>query len=145
MHLLDPHFLEFLRLLNMQQVQYLLVGGHAVNLHGYPRTTGDMDIWVKPDQPNAEKLVKALDAFGFDSALLLAQDFTKHVVFDVGEAPGHIEVMNYISGVRFAEAYPQRQLFEIQQVQVPVISLEHLKQNKKASGRHRDLDDLEHL
>ena len=145
MGLFDAHFIEFLQLLAKHQVKYLLVGGHAVNLHGYPRTTGDMDIWVEPTNENANALVAAIDEYGFDASPILEADFSKVVIFDVGEAPAHIEVMNHVSGVKFNEAFAEKRIMQVEGVKVNVIHLNHLLQNKKASGRYRDLDDLEHL
>lgn len=145
MNLLDTHFLQFLDLLNKHQVEYLLVGGHAVILHGYPRTTGDMDIWVSPTNENAHKLVKTIDEYGFDASPLLEMDFTQTLVFDVGESPAQIEIMNYISGVNFETAFAQKEIAEMEGIHFNLIHLNDLRKNKEASARHKDLDDLEHL
>ena len=145
MNLLDAHFLEFLDLLNKHQVEYLLVGGHAVILYGYPRTTGDLDIWVSPTNENAAKLVKAIDAYGFDASPLLEMDFTQPLVFDVGSPPALLEIMNHISGVKFPEAYEQKKIAELGGIFFNLIHLNDLRKNKKASARYKDLDDLENL
>lgn len=145
MQLFDAHFLQFLELLSKHKVHFLLVGGHAVNLHGYPRTTGDMDIWVEPSNENAQKLVASIDEYGFDASPILDMDFTQMVVFNIGEAPAHIEIMNHISGVKFSEAFPKRQQVEVEGVSFSLIHLQDLRNNKRASARHKDLNDLEHL
>ncbi|MFC5271899.1 hypothetical protein [Adhaeribacter terreus] len=145
MNLLDAHFLQFLDLLNKHEVEYLLVGGHAVILHGYPRSTGDMDIWVSPTNKNASKLVKAVDEYGFDASALLDMDFTQMLVFDVGTPPAHIEIMNYISGVDFQTAFAQKKMAEMEGTSFNLIHLSDLRKNKAASARYKDLDDLEHL
>jgi len=133
-------------LLDKHKVEYLLIGGHAVAYHGYPRATQDMDIWIAIRPDNAERMIAALREFGFDmpqlSAGLFLQD--KSMV-RMGIPPVRIEITTTISGVDFAECYAERIVDTIDGVKVNVISLRHLRANKKASGRHKDLDDLEHL
>jgi hypothetical protein len=135
-----------LKLLNSHQVEYLLIGGYAVGYHGYPQSTGDMDLWVAVHQANANRIVAALQEFGFDLPDLSADLFLKeHQVVRMGMPPLRIELLTSISGVDFPDCYSQRITDEIDGVEAQIISLLHLKQNKQASGRHRDLDDLEHL
>ncbi|RKU11986.1 hypothetical protein C6501_11815 [Candidatus Poribacteria bacterium] len=139
-------FKEFLKLLNSHQIKYLLIGGYAVNYHGYPRTTADMDIWVAIQQKNAEKLVDVLREFGFESAHLTIDLFMKEKqIVRMGIPPVRIELLTTISGVNFEECYSDRIIDVIDDIEVQIISLEHLKLNKRASGRYKDLDDLEHL
>jgi len=143
---LPPDFKEFLRLLGSHGVEYLLIGGYAVGYHGYPRATQDMDIWIAVHPRNAERMVAALRAFGFDtpnlSSALFLQDRS---LVRMGAAPMRIEIVTTISGVSFGECYAARVTDVLDGVAVEIISLQHLKLNKKASGRHKDLDDLEHL
>ncbi len=140
---LPPDFKEFLKLLNSKEVEYLLVGGYAVAYYGYPRPTGDMDIWIRPALENAEKVVAALEQFGFPSqAELFLQD---NQVIRMGIPPFRLELMTTIDGVDFDECYPERNRIVLDQVDVDLISLPRLKANKKASGRPKDLDDLENL
>ena len=135
-----------MRLLNSHQVKYLLIGGYAVGYHGYPRATGDMDLWVAIHQNNAEKLVDALKEFGFNTPQLSANLFlTENQVIRIGVPPMRIELLTTISGVSFDRCYSGRIVDVIDDVDVHIISLEHLKQNKQASGRYKDLDDLQHL
>ena len=145
MGLFDQHFLDFLRLLIRHQVDYIVVGGHAVNLYGYPRATGDLDVWVRPDQATAEPLFQVIEAYGFDGALLREQDFTRPLVFNLGMPPDRIELMNHVSGVSFDEAFARAPFFSVGEMAVRVIHLQDLRKNKAASGRHRDLDDLDNL
>lgn len=143
---LPPDFKEFLRLLNSHQVEYLLIGGHAVGYHGYPRATADMDVWVAIHPQNAEKLVNALKEFGFGVPELSSDLFLKeNQVVRMGVPPMRIEVLTTISGVDFRGCYAERIMDLIDGVEVSIINLKHLRANKKASGRHKDLDDLEHL
>ncbi len=143
---LPNDFKEFLRLLNSYRVEYLLIGGYAVGYYGYPRATNDMDVWVAVHAKNAELLVKVMQAFGFSVPELSEELFLQErKVIRMGVPPIRIEILTSISGVIFAECYGARVNDTIDGVPVSLIDLEHLKQNKKASGRYKDLSDLEHL
>ncbi|MDT4898019.1 MAG: hypothetical protein QOH25_3096 [Acidobacteriota bacterium] len=143
---LPPDFKEFLRLLNARQVEYLLIGGYAVGYYGYPRATADMDIWVAIDRPNAEKVAAVLRVYGFDLPELSPEIFLEeNRIIRMGIPPLRLEVMTSISGVRFEECYAERVPVMIDDVEASLISLRHLKINKKASGRFKDLNDLENL
>jgi hypothetical protein len=143
---LPPDFKEFLRLLNTHGVEYLLIGGYAVGYHGYPRATNDMDIWIAIHPDNAERMVTVLRTFGFDTPELTADLFLQdHSIVRMGFPPMRIEVLTTISGVQFAACYAERVTAMIDGVDVNLISLPYLKVNKQASGRYKDLDDLEHL
>ena len=143
---LAPDFKEFLRLLCSAKIEYLLIGGYAVGHYGYPRATGDLDIWVATSHENAHRLVAALRQFGFDVPELRAELFHEpgHVV-RMGLPPVRLEILTSIDGVKFQDCYHRRLTAEIDGVEVEIIGLDDLKVNKKASGRHQDLDDLEHL
>ena len=143
---LPPDFKEFLRLLNDNDVQYLVIGGYAVSYHGYVRTTEDMDIWVAVHPENAQKLVSSLKAFGFSDPALAPDLFLqKPKIVRMGYQPMRLEITTSISGVDFNECYQSRIVGELDGVQFNVINLENLKKNKKASGRPKDLVDLEKL
>jgi hypothetical protein len=143
---LPQDFKEFLRLLNDREIRYLLIGGFAVGFHGYARFTDDLDVWISRDPTNAHRMVEALREFGFDvpelnEALFCAEDS----MVRMGYPPVRIEVKTSISGVDFGEAEAESVIMEREGIRIPTISLHHLKENKRASGRHKDLDDLEHL
>jgi hypothetical protein len=141
-----PDFRDFLKLLNSCGVDYLLVGGYAVGLHGYPRATGDMDIWIALDASNAQKTAQAFLKFGMPEELVTDSMFLeKDRVIRMGIPPVRIEIITGASGVDFSDCYSRREVVEIDGVPVNFISLEDLRVNKKASGRHKDLNDLEHL
>jgi hypothetical protein len=143
---LPPDFKEFLRLLASHAVEYLLIGGYAVGYYGYPRSTQDMDVWIAISPQNAERMVAALREFGFGTPNLSADLFlARDSIVRMGHPPMRIEVMMTISGVRFEDCFAERVVGSIDGVAVNLISLNHLKINKKASGRHKDLDDLENL
>jgi hypothetical protein len=143
---LPPDFKEFLQLLNAHQVEYLLVGGYAVGYHGYPRATVDMDIWIGKGSATAEKMVVVLQEFGFDVPNLSADLFLKEdQIVRMGMPPIRLEIFTSIPGVRFEECYPFRVVGELDGIEVSLINLADLKRNKKASGRNKDLADLENL
>lgn len=143
---LPPDFREFLVLLNSERVEYLLVSGYAVSYHGYPRPTGDLDVWIATDIENARRVRRALDKFGFAQDKRRPEDFqVPHKVFRMGVPPVRIEVLTGVSGVDFAACYARRVEVELDGVAVTLIGREDLLANKKAAGRHEDLDDLEHL
>lgn len=143
---LPPDFKEFLKLLNAHEVEYLLIGGYAVGYHGYPRATADMDIWIAMSPANAEKIIAVLKEFGFDLPDLSPELFLKEwQIIRLGVPPVRIEIATTISGVNFSECYAERISDMLDGVEVNIISLKHIKINKKASGRHQDLADLENL
>lgn len=143
---LHHDFKEFLKLLNAKNVEYLLIGGFAVNLHGYSRLTQDIDVWVAIHPENARRIVEALREFGFDVPKLAEQLFlTPDRITRMGTAPVRIEVSTTISGVKFDECRQRAWVAQIDGIPVPVISLADLRINKRAAGRGKDLVDLEHL
>lgn len=143
---LHQDFKDFLNLLNSHQVDYLLVGGYAVSIHGYPRYTGDIDFWIAVSDENAPKVVAALKEFGFDSPELSVELFLdENRMTRLGHEPVKIEILNRISGLNFADAKNRSIEVVIDDLKIPVISLEDLRTNKLASGRPKDLADLDNL
>ena len=143
---LPPDFKEFLQLLNSEKVEYLLVGGYAVGYYGYPRSTGDMDIWIGMHPENAAALVRTLHAFGFSLDSLSTDLFLgANRVLRIGFPPLRIDLLTSVSGLDFATCYAHREAAVIDDAEVSLISLDDLKANKKAMGRAKDADDLEHL
>ena len=143
---LPPDFKEFLRLLEGNEVEYLLIGGYAVGFHGYPRATVDMDIWVATTPDNAPRVVTVLKEFGFDVPELSPELFlTEDQVIRMGMPPVRLEILTSISGVTFEECYAERVEAELDGVRATLINLKHLRKNKAASGRYKDLNDLANL
>jgi len=135
-----------LKLLNAHQAEYLLVGGYAVGYHGYPRATADIDIWVAIGPDNADKIVAVLKEFGFDLPELTPELFLKEgQIIRLGVPPVRIEIITTISGVKFSQCYAKRITDKLDGVNVNLICLDHLKRNKKAAGRHKDMADIENL
>ena len=143
---LPNDFKEFLKLLTKHNVKYLLIGGYAVSYYGYPRATQDLDIWIAIHPQNAKCVVMALHEFGFDLPDLTLDLFlAQKSIVRMGLPPMRIELMTTISGVDFDACYNRRNKTEIDGVMINIIDLPDLRLNKQASGRHKDLDDLEHL
>jgi len=140
---LQVDFKEFLKLLASNKVEYLLVGGYAVGYYGYPRPTGDMDIWIGISPDNARRVVKALREFGFTAST--KKFLQENSVVRMGVPPFRLEILTTIDGVSFPECYTARQTVVIDGVEVNLIDLHHLRLNKKTSGRLKDLSDLENL
>jgi predicted nucleotidyltransferase len=143
---LPPDFKEFIQFVNSRKVEYLLIGGYAVALYGYVRYTSDIDIWIGADEENALKMIEVLDDFGVPNARGFLPIFIdKGRVFSMGSPPFKIEVINAIDGVEFTDCFTRRVEFDMNGLPVQVICLEDLRMNKLASGRYKDLNDLEHL
>jgi hypothetical protein len=135
-----------LKLLSAHKVEYLLIGGYAVSYHGYPRATVDMDIWISMNSVNADKIVAVLKEFGFNPPDLSPEIFLKEwQIIRLGVPPLRVELNTTISGVNFSECYAERVTDLLGGIEVNLISLKHLKVNKKAAGRHQDMADLENL
>jgi hypothetical protein len=142
----NPDFKDLLHEFNVQRVEYLLVGAHALAVHGHVRATKDMDVWVRPESENARRVLQALTSFGAPLQGLTEEDLTRPgVVFQIGVPPVRIDIMTAIEGVEFAEAWPDRFQATLADEAVPVLSREHLIANKKATGRLQDLADVERL
>ena len=143
---LNQDFKEFIQSLNDNEVKYLVIGGYAVAFHGHPRYTKDLDVWVELSEQNANGLVKALDAFGFGSLGLKAADFMEpEQVIQLGYPPSRIDILMTPKGIDFATCYEQRVLVDIDGITCSFIDLENLLKNKRATGRHQDLADVENL
>jgi hypothetical protein len=143
-----PDFHDILSELLAARARFLVVGAHALSVHGVPRATADLDIWISADAENAERVWTALarfgaplDALGVDRSDLMAPD----VVAQFGLPPHRIDFLTSISGVEFEEAWAERAEGEIEGVRVPVLGLKSFARNKRASGRTKDLADLEAL
>lgn len=144
--MLNRDFREFIESLNSNKVRYLIVGGYAVAIHGHPRYTKDLDVWLELSEENAERVLQALTDFGFGSLNFSKADFLcKGQVVQLGYPPSRIDLINSPDGVDFTECFAAKIEIEIEGIKISVIDLENLKKNKKASGRLQDLADLEKL
>lgn len=144
--MLNQDFKEFIQSLNANGVRYLVVGGYAVAVHGHPRYTKDMDVWIARDEENAARMVRALEDFGFRSLGLREADFLEpDQIIQLGYPPVRIDVLTTLAGVDFEECFPTKVEVTLDDVVAYFIDIENLKRNKKASGRLQDLADLENL
>lgn len=143
---LERDLREFIELSNALNVRYMVVGAFAVAYHGYPRFTADIDLFIERSPENAERLVQVIEKFGFGDLGLSVDDFLQDdQIIQLGISPNRIDLLTFLSGVSFEEAWATREHGEINGLEVPFISKEMLKRNKAASGRMQDLADLEQL
>lgn len=137
---------EFIELLNSHGVDYVVVGGHAVAFHGYPRYTGDIDFLVRPTEENASRIVAVLESFGFSGAHELRASLTQpEKIVQLGRPPNRIDILTSASGVDFEEVWKQAVVAELEGLPVRFPDLSSLLKNKRASGRAKDLADVEEL
>lgn len=143
---MEDEYLNLVRLLNEETVEYVVMGGHAVIAHGYYRTTGDIDIFVNPTNENAVKIVSALEKYGYNNGEFEVSDFTlvpNYLSFS--RYDGWIDLMTFTVGVTFEECYTNRMELVVQGVNIKFINLPELIKNKQALARPQDLRDLENL
>lgn len=147
-NIFNEDFQDFIKSINNAEVKYVLVGGYSVIFHGFPRTTGDLDIFVEVSKENYQKLSEAFFEFGLSVFDMTEENFLFNknmTVFSFGRAPVSIEILKEISGLSFKEVYFNAVDTEIEEIPVKIIQLKDLIKNKKASGRPKDLNDLENL
>jgi len=139
-------FLDLLRAFIDRNVRFLIVGAYALGVHGRPRATGDLDVWVDPTPDNAAKIMLALEQFGAPAGHVTAEDFSRPgIVFQMGLPPLRIDVLTELSGLTFEEAWPTRTRANFGPLTVDVLGREAFIKNKRATGRARDLGDIEAL
>lgn len=143
---IQSDFKDLLELFNSHKIEYLIVGGYALAHHGAPRYTGDIDLFVKPDSDNAKRIIKALDDFGFGSLGLTKEDFIEPgQIIQLGKPPGRVDIITSISGVTWDEANNGKIEGTCGGVPVHFVGREQFVKNKTATGRAKDLADLEAL
>jgi hypothetical protein len=141
---MNQDFLDLLRALSAHDVRFLIVGAYALAIHGRPRATGDLDVWVEATPQNADRLIAALTAFGAPLDAVTRKDFSvPGIVFQMGLAPYRIDILTEVSGVTFPEAWPARIRAPFgPDLDVDYIGREDFIRNKRATGRARDLGDI---
>lgn len=144
--MLNRDFTDMLSALSANEVEFLLVGAHALGFHGLPRATGDLDLWVRPSKDNAQRVWKALAEFGAPLGDVTEEDFSKPgVVFQIGVEPSRIDILTHIDGVEFDEAWEGREKTILNSIPVCVLGRKHFIRNKKAVGRPKDVADVSQL
>jgi hypothetical protein len=144
--LLNPDFRELLSALSDEKSEYLVVGAYALALHGLPRATGDLDVWIRASLENGQCVYRALARFGAPLTDVTPQDFaTPGRVFQIGVAPLRIDILTSLDGVTFDEAWEARETSKAGGVELPFLSRQHLVRNKRATGRPQDLADAARL
>ncbi len=147
-NIFNDDFRDFIAALNNNEVDYLLVGGYAVIIHGYRRTTGDLDIWINPTFKNYQQLVKACHEFGLPILDMTEENFLQNDALDVftfGRSPVSIDIMKNVKGCNFETAYKLSKEYLEDKLLIRYIHLDTLLEAKRAAGRHKDLDDIEKL
>ncbi len=144
--MLNSDYKDMLQVLLDNSVNFLVVGAYAMGAHGYPRATGDIDIWVEPSAENSARVYRSMAKFGAPLQEIDETTFaTPGIVFQIGVAPRRIDVITTITGVGFDGAHQQRQIVEIEGMSIPILSLGDLIQNKRATGRDKDRLDADQL
>ncbi len=144
--MLNEDYKEMLQILLNNEVKFLIVGAYAMGAHGYPRATGDFDIWVEASAENSRKIYKSLFEFGAPLLDISETAFVeKGVIFQIGVAPRRIDIITHIDGVIFEEAYKTKELIEIESLRIPLISKENLIKNKQSTNREKDKIDVNYL
>jgi hypothetical protein len=141
---MNPDFVDLLRAFIAADVRFLIVGAYALALHGRPRATGDLDVWIEATPQNAARVMKALAAFGAPLADVSVDDFSREgVTYQIGVAPGRIDILTQLTGLSFVEAWPERMRRPFGDVDVDFIGRAAFIRNKRATGRAKDLGDIE--
>ena len=144
--MLNSDYKDILSILSEKKVKFMLVGAYAMAVHGYPRSTMDIDLWVMPDPKNAILTMQALETFGATTANLTPDDLKKEdLIFQIGIAPRRIDIITSIDGLKFEEAFERSNLIDIDGILVHVLSVSDIITNKQATGRLKDLADVEAL
>lgn len=147
MNIFNDDFKDFIIFLNQYEVEYIVVGGYAVIIRGYSRSTGDIDIWVNKTEENFIKLQKAIRLFGLPEIAIKKEEFFSDDfdVFAFGKPPYAIEIMTAVKGLDFMNTYNNSTIEQINETPVRIIHLQNLLEAKKAAGRSKDLNDIENL
>lgn len=144
--MLNEDYREMLQILSEESVEFIIVGAYALAAHGYPRATGDIDIWVNPESENAQKVYASLKRFGSPLYSVTPGDFTvKGTIFQIGVVPRRIDIITAITGVEFADARRDALRVDIDGLSLPVLSIEKIIINKEATGRDKDALDAKQL
>jgi hypothetical protein len=143
----DKH-LDLIKKLTTAKIDFLLIGGYAVIYYGYKRTTGDLDIWLKPDNENKKRLIQVLEKLEFSKegiAYIDKMNFTTPIAFHFWDEPDRVDFLTFISGVKYDEADQQKEILDIEGLKVPFLHINHLITSKISTTRLKDKADIEEL
>ncbi|MFH1441446.1 MAG: hypothetical protein ABIH18_05355 [Candidatus Omnitrophota bacterium] len=144
--MLNEDYKEMLQILLNNKVKFLIVGAYAMGAQGYPRATGDFDIWVEPSPENSKKVYDSLSEFGAPLEQINTETFIKKgIIFQIGVVPRRIDILTFIDGVKFDKAYKDKENIKIEGLTIPFLSKENIIKNKKATGREKDKLDVKYL
>ena len=144
--MLNKDYKEMLQILSDNKVRFLVVGAYAMGAYGYPRATGDFDIWVEASSENSKIIYQSLLKFGAPISELTQTTFCEEgIIFQIGVAPRRIDIITKIDGVDFTKAYSNKQEIEIEDIKIPFLSKEDLIKNKESTGREKDILDAKYL
>jgi hypothetical protein len=144
--MLNEDYKEMLQILLSNKVEFLVVGAYAMGAYGYPRATGDLDIWVEASPGNSEKIYRSLSKFGAPLSDITETTFSEEgIIFQIGVAPRRIDIITKIDGVDFGKAYSDKQEIEVEGIKIPFLSKEDLIKNKESTGREKDQLDAKYL
>lgn len=144
--MLNEDYRDMLQILLGDEVRFLVVGAYAMGAYGYPRATGDIDIWVDTSPKNSKKVYASLAKFGAPLTNISEQTFTEEgIIFQIGIAPRRIDIITHIDGVRFEDAYESKEVIEVEGLHIPFISKDNLIKNKRSTGREKDKLDVDYL
>lgn len=144
--MLNEDYKEILQNLLSNKVKFLVVGAYAMGAYGYPRATGDFDIWVEASADNSQKIYKSLSEFGAPLCDITKKTFAqKGIIFQIGVSPRRIDIITHIDGIDFQKAYKSRENIKIENLSIPFISKENLIKNKQSTGREKDRLDANYL
>ena len=141
---MNPDFVDLLRAFAAADVRFLIVGAYALALHGRPRATGDLDIWIDASAENAARVMRALASFGAPLSGIVQSDFERPgITYQIGVPPGRIDILTELTGITFSEAWPDRIRRPFGEVEADFIGRAAFLRNKRATGRPKDLGDVE--
>jgi len=144
--MLNEDYREMLQTLLNNKVKFLVVGAYAMGAQGYPRATGDFDIWVKPSSENSKKVYNSVADFGAPLKRINPGTFVeKGIIFQIGVAPRRIDILTFIDGIEFDKAYREKEIIKIEDIKIPFLSKDNLIKNKEATGREKDKLDADYL
>jgi hypothetical protein len=144
--MLNKDYKEILQILLKNKVKFLVVGAYAMGAYGYPRSTGDIDIWVENSLANSKIIYKSLSEFGAPVSNINKKTFTeRNIIFQIGIAPRRIDIITHIDGVNFTKAFKSKKYIFIERLKIPFLSKKDLIKNKKSTGREKDVIDLNYL